>query len=234
MEKIQVGYSRKEATNDYGSIGISGLVEFVPQTDDLQAEFDQYYVYLKMVVDAKLEGLNAKESKAEGVATAGHIPPHPDTTSATDRSGDSDAQAAGEEPIGQNPVGDNEEQGASRSGSGQATKDEVFLNKAKVFRVDLKRDRKNNVYAELRVGHEDLNAHINDQYVTVKSWDPEVVSTVGSVKRMKDEETGEIEDVKTFNIHSNYFVDVWGKFNPWYSDKRKFDLNASALRVTPE
>ena len=247
MDKIQVGYNRKASTNDFGSIGLSGMVEFTPISDDLQKEYDEAFLHLKLVIDAKMAELgvqsggvfDAKEEEPD-------LGPEPDWVAGkmaelaargNASSGPSRPDAVPERPrpVQGPPDGkqtaDNSTQETTKSTTPTKSNDgEIFLGKAKVFRSNMKRDRNKKVYAELRVGHEDLQAHINDGYVTVKIWDPEYAALVGSLKRMKDEDTGEIEDVESLNIAKNDFIDVWGKFQPWYTDPTKSDLVASAIQ----
>lgn len=255
MDKIQVGYNRKASTDDYGSIGLSGMVEFQPASDDLQKEFDQAFLHLKLIVDAKMEELGirsggvfdakpvvnntvtqeepdlgeepdwvaAKVAEVEARGIGPTIPPRPDAIPQRPR------------PVQGPPQGSQETDNSAETPqrTNEATKPsdgEVFLGKAKVFRSNMKRDRNNKPYAELRVGHEDLKAHINDGYVTVKIWDPEYSSVVGSLERVKVERTGEIKDQEQMNIVKNDFVDLWGKFQPWFTDNTKFDLIASAIQ----
>ena len=217
MEKIQVGYSRKESTDDYGSVGISGLVEFEPKSDDLQKEFDEMFLYLKMTVDAKLDGLVVKESKTDQVD-------HAATTHSTPE--ELPTEASTPEPVA--------EKSTPKEG---ATKGEVFISNAKVFRSNVKKARNGKIYGELRVGHDDLENHLPadgsgalQHYVTVKVWEPEEIAKIGSRVRMKNEDTGEVEEQERLILNKDDFIDVWGTFKPWQTDDKMYDLHASAIK----
>ena len=250
MESITVGYSRKMATTDYGSIGVSGSVDFKPASGDFQKEYDEVFAVLKLIVDAKLSELGVEsggvfdepagepdlgkqpewvgQHKEEvdqllgrGSETSTPPPPPPPAKSAGPVQGPPQDQRTEDTSTQGSPSGDT---GVKPEGG------TVFLGRAKVFRSNMKRTRKGSAYAELRIGHKDLTAHINDDYVTVRIFDPAYAQVVGSLKRMKDEDTGEVGDVEQLLVHKNDFVDVWGEFSPWASDPNKFDMNATAIQ----
>lgn len=209
MEKIQVGYNRKESTDDYGSVGISGLVEFVPQSDNLQEEFDAMFIYLKTVVDQKAEIL--KESKPSVV----------NNNVTTVLPADEETQSAGADVTVQSEP--EAEKPKPKDG-------DIFLSKAKVFRYIKKKDRNNKAFVELRIGHEDLNGYIGDQYITVKTWDPEAIEAVSSLRDKTKVRDGTTKDES--KVVEDVFVDAWGKFNPWISDPNNYDLNATGLKIS--
>lgn len=231
MEKIQVGYSVKKSTDDYGSVGISGLVEFVPESENLQEEYDSMFVYLKTVIDQKLDIVAPeKEDQPQAIAQTGHIPPKPTPSPVAESDGLPDVPERTPEPEGQTQAGSQESKGDTSTPSG-VTKEEIFLGKAKVFRFSKKKDRNNKNFVDMRIGHEDLTAHLGEQYITVKTWDPDAIEAVSALRdRTKVKDGISKEDSK---IVVDTFVDVWGTFNPWQSDPSVYDLNATALRLSP-
>lgn len=252
MESIRVGYSRKVSPGRYESVGIEGSLEFKPVTDNIQEEFEGNLLVLKLIVDGAL----AKETPLTGGSLDSD--PEPDLGEDPDWVKENKAKAAAEASGQVEDDGLPEMEGTEttttkkapppppRANSVQAESEEkpkpkkevsvegdnVYLEKAKVFRSEMKRAKTNSVYAELRIGHEDLVAHINDQYVTVRVFDPERRDAVGTLKKMKDEDTGEITDVSQMNIKEGDFVNVWGTFNPWKTDPSKFDIIAEAVEKT--
>jgi len=206
-------------------------LEFKPTSDDVQEEYKKNLAVLKLIVDGEISEI---ATLSGGVFDQ---VPEPEASSEEESQPDLGEQPAwvGKTPPKRSSLSTVEESPAEKQAPTSTTTDAggIYLKHAKVFRVTMKRAKSSSkVYAELRIGHDDLVAHINDQYVTVKTWEPEYVSLIGSMKKMKDEETGEVVDVPTTNIKEGMFVDVWGKFAPWQSDPSKSDLHADAVKLS--
>lgn len=256
MDSIRVEYSRKVSPAQYETVSIGGALEFKPTSEDIQKEFDQNLLVLKLMVDAQL----AQQTPASGGSFDDGYPDMPPAPAPA--SGSRDEPDLGPEPGWAKDMREETEakqaavvnntavtpppapapqpapapapaaQAAQpvQSAPAGADKDKVYLGRAKVFRTNIKQASTGLKYAELRVGHDDLTAHINDQYVTVKVYEPSFTAVVGSLVRMKNEDTGEIKDMEQMNIVAEDFVDIWGKFKPWRSDPTKFDLVAQAIQ----
>jgi hypothetical protein len=255
METITVGYSRK-TSKDFESFGVNGSVEFKPATQDMQKEIDQALLALKLILDPKLEEFAGKSGGAledngpdlgkepewvgkdperiDALLGRGTVPPPPPPPSAQ--------QSADSEPVPpvavtsdntrSSETDDNNEpsQPSVQSPRNSIDGQDVYLERAKVFRVDVRRSKTGKVFAELRVGHDDLSAYgFEEHYVTTRIFDPEYVAVVGSLTKMKNEETGQIVDVKQLLVNKNDFVNLWGKFSAWNTDATKFDINATAI-----
>ena len=247
MQEITVGYTRKVSTDNFGSIGASGSVVFKPATSDLQEEFDKAFLHLKLIVDAQLakisgesggtfdtagepdlgeqpEWVGQHQEEVDQLLAGGGVPPKPAPPSAVAK-----PESSTQGTVQAVSQGDSETRG--RDSEAKPADGEVFLERAKVFRSNIKRSKQTKrPYAELRVGHQDLNAHIGSQYTTVRVFDPQFISVVGSLKRMTDEETGEVVDVENVIIQKDDFVNLWGSFSPWNTDPTKFDMNATAIQ----
>lgn len=252
METITVGYSRK-ASQNFDSFGVNASVEFKPTSEDMQKEIDQALLALKLILDPRLEEFAGKsggalekpnepdlgeppewvgqnQERVDELLGRGTVPPppppprpQPTPSHALNVVGDvvagqSDQSApVSNRPI--NPVG------------GTIDGQDIYLEKAKVFRVNIKRSRTGKAYAELRVGHDDLAAYgFDEHYVTTRIFDPEYVAAVGTLTKMKNEETGQIVDLEQFIINKGDFVNLWGKFSVWTSDPSKFDINGDAIQ----
>lgn len=253
MENLTVGYSRKQTIGNYNSIGVNASMEFKPTSEDLQKEVDQALVALKLILDAKLEefagvsnepdlgpepdwvGQNPERIAAllaTGPIPAPPVPPQPVPHPQPAPSVVASEAAYEEADHGLPEIPSNVGTGNKGNASPQPVNvdGDVYLARAKVFRSEMKRGRTNRAYAELRVGHDDLIAHIGEQYITVRIFDPQYAAVVGSLTKMKNEETGGVEDVMKLNIKEKDFVNLWGKFSPWTSNPNKFDLNATAIQ----
>lgn len=255
MDSITVNYSRKVSPGNFESIGIGGSIEFKPATEDAQKEYEQAFAALKLIIDGKIseeigrsggvfdepdlgpepEWVGQNQERVDALLGRGTIPaPPPPPVPAPAPAPPSVAspaipQAVDSPPAPTNvPVRPSAPSSAATGGSNEG--DTVYLEKAKVFRSEMKRSRTNKVYGELRVGHNDLPAHIGEQYVTVRVFDPEYAAVIGSLTKMKNEETGQVEDVQKLNIVEKDFVNLWGSFSPWTSNPAKFDLNATAVQ----
>lgn len=251
MDSIRVEYSRKVSPAQYETVSIGGALEFKPTSEDIQKEFDQNLLVLKLMVDARL----AEQTPVSGGSFDDGYPDMPPAPAgsrdepdlgpepgwAKDMREETEAkQAALAPPAPPTPAPQPAPAPAPAAQTVQSApvltvpagtdKEKVYLGRAKVFRTNMKQASTGLKYAELRVGHDDLTAHINDQYVTVKVYEPAFSAAVGSLARMKNEETGEIEDIERMIIVKDDFVDVWGKFQPWKSDPTKFDLVAQAIQ----
>jgi len=238
MESITVGYSRKTSKN-FDSFGVNASVEFKPTTEDMQKEIDQALLALKLILDPQLEQFAGKsggslegpdlgpepewvgqhpERTAEllGRIEAPTPPPPPSSPEPADEPA-TPAETPAAEPI--QPV------------SGDIDGEKVYLGRAKVFRVNIKRSKTNKVFAELRVGHDDLAAYgFDEHYVTARIFDPAFVAVVGSLTKVKVEGSGEIKDIEELLINKGDFVDLWGTFSAWQTDPTKFDINGTAIK----
>lgn len=253
MESITVNYSRKVSPGNYESVGIGGSIEFKPTSEDLQAEYDRGLVALKLIIDGHVaevmgrsggtfdeqvdlgeppEWVGQDPERIDALLGRGPIPapPHPPVPVAVPEPPAVVAPAAPQAATPIDAAGDSGAPSGPTGSAGVHEGDTVYFAKAKVFRSEMKRSRTGKVYGELRVGHNDLTAHIGEQYVTVRVFDPEYAAAIGSVRRMKNEDTGQIEDVKDYLIKENDFVNLWGAFSPWTSNPAKFDLNATAVQ----
>lgn len=267
MESIRVDYHRKVGTSGYGSTAIGGSFEFKPQTDDTQKEFEQAFIHLKLIVDAKVaeevgqSGGTFDEQVDSSVVPEPPEPPEPDLGPEPEWVGKNQERidellgkgtsseptiahpAPPPPPAPPEPVVVQAPDASSVNSAGTATASptegnpdgrDIYLDRAKVFRSEMKRSKTGRPYAELRVGHQDLVAHTNDQYITVRVFVPEFAAVVGTLKKMKDEETGAVQDVETLNIVKNDFVNLWGQLSAWKTDPTKYDLTASAIQAIPK
>jgi hypothetical protein len=240
MELITVSYNRKVSRN-YESVAIGGSLEFKPTSEDVQEEYKKNLAVLKLIVDAELSeqepmsgGTFDKAAPVEddGLPDLGEPPAW---VGHLDDEKPSETQSAPPPPPAPAKPTPAAEAPAERTAPTSTTTSDggIYLAHAKVFRSEMKRGKQSGkVYAELRVGHDDLQAHVNNQYITVKIYEPEYVSMVGSLSKMKNEETGEIRDVSEMNIKEGEFVDIWGRLTAWRSDPSKHDLTAQALKLS--
>lgn len=256
MESITVNYTRKVSPGNFESVGIGGSIEFKPTSEDLQAEYDRGLMALKLIIDAKVAEVVGRSGgtfdepvEADLGEQPAWVGQNPERIDALLGRGQMPTPPP-PPPIGPSAIKDNakadqevddglpeipSQHGASNPSTpaptGNPNGREVYLEKAKVFRSEMKRSSKTSrVYAELRVGHNDLVAHINEQYVTVRVFDPAYIAAVGSLTRMKNEETGQVEDVQKLLVGEKDFVNLWGAFSAWQSDSNKFDINATAVQ----
>jgi hypothetical protein len=239
MELIRVDYSRKISPKQYETVSVGGSLEFKPASDDIQKEFDANFLFLKLIVDAQLAqqepsgGTFDSDAQAESEPDLGEEPEWVKQAKAQaeqvpDQDGYPPMAPAPTPAPPPAPVQDN----PAPSAGAPADKDApIYLGRAKVFRSNVKKSpRTNKVYAELRIGHDDLVAHMGEQYITAKIWEPEYVAVVGSLVRGKNEQTGEIQDAEVLLVNKGDFVDVWGHLSPWKSDPTKTDLAVQALK----
>lgn len=244
-------------------MAIGGSFEFKPATDNFQQEWGGAFTALKLIVDAKVaeevgqsggtfdekptpeppapsepdlgdepewvEGASERAAELLGrgdatepapTAPAPPAPPAPPTPVAV--------------PKADTPAQDSTPAATASSTEGNPDGREIYLDRAKVFRTEMKRSKTGRPYAELRVGHEDLVAHTNEQYITVRVFVPEFAAVVGTLKKMKDEETGAVQDVESLNIVKNDFVNLWGQLSAWKTDPTKYDLTATAIQTIPK